>query len=182
MKYAERESPSLAALNDHATQTMPTPGALRRITSRVPTPIALRQVHWYWYRFGHIGVWVRAPCWVDVLWHEEPPFVAITIKIWENLGTRPNPVSPTSGATPKRGSPYPNSRGHAKAWKSVFPTRGATLMRGSLYPQLAGPPQNVRKGTRKMKERAYYRRSPVKEFGFALGLGFCLECTISTSQ
>ena len=59
-------------------------------------------------------------------------------KAWES-------VSPTQGATPKHGSPYPqlkeprksvgvripNSRGHAKAWDSVSPTRGATQKRGS---------------------------------------------------
>ena len=81
-------------------------------------------------------------------------------KAWES-------VSPTRGAAPKRGSPYPqlkgpcqsagvripNSRGHAKVWESVSPTRGATQKRGSPYPQLEGPRQSVGNRTRKMKER-----------------------------
>ena len=32
----------------------------------------------------------------------------------------------------------PNSRGHSEAWESVSPTRGATPQRGSPYPQLKG--------------------------------------------
>ena len=66
-------------------------------------------------------------------------------------------ICPTRGATPKRGSPYPqlegprqsvgvhipNSRGHAKAWESISPTRGATPKRGSPYPQLEGPRQSA---------------------------------------
>ena len=71
--------------------------------------------------------------------------------------TRQNVASPTQGATPKRGSLYPqlkgphrsvgvhipNSRGHAKAWESVSPTQGATPKRGSPYPQLKGARQSV---------------------------------------
>ena len=71
--------------------------------------------------------------------------------------TRQNVASPTQGATPKRGSPYPqikgprqgvgvripNSRGHAKAWGSLSPNQGATPKRGSPYPQLKGPRQSV---------------------------------------
>ena len=74
-------------------------------------------------------------------------------KAWES-------ISPTPGATPKRGSPYPqlegphrslgvripNSRGHAKAWESVSPTRGATPKHGSQYPQLEGPRKSVKVG------------------------------------
>ena len=66
-------------------------------------------------------------------------------------------ISPTQGATPKLGSPYPqlkgprqslgvsilNSRGHAKAWESVSPTQGATAKRGSPYPELKGPHRSV---------------------------------------
>ena len=37
----------------------------------------------------------------------------------------------------------PNSRGHTKAWESVSPTQGATQKRGSPYPQLKGPHQSV---------------------------------------
>ena len=72
------------------------------------------------------------------------------IEAWESL-------SPTQGATPKRGSPYPqlkgplrsvgvripNSRGHSEAWESVSPTQGVTPKRGSPYPQLKGPPRSV---------------------------------------
>ena len=71
-------------------------------------------------------------------------------KVWES-------VSPTQGATPKCGSPYPqlkgpnrsvgvpipNSRGHTEAWESLSPTQGATPKRGSPYPQLKGPHQSV---------------------------------------
>ena len=38
----------------------------------------------------------------------------------------------------------PNPRGHAKAWESISPTQGATPKRGSPYPQLKGPCQSVR--------------------------------------
>ena len=75
-------------------------------------------------------------------------------------------ISPTQGATPERGSPYPqlkgphqsvvvhspnsrghtgawesispNSRGHTKVWESISPTRGATVKHGTPYPQLKG--------------------------------------------
>ena len=124
----------------------------------------------------------------------------------------PSPFPPCSPATPKRGSgsPYPklkgprqnvgvripNSRGHTKAWESVSPTQGATPKhgnpytptrratpkRGSPYPQLEGPHQRVGKSDRKTKETTQYRRSPLKEFGAALGLGLCSECTIVTLQ
>ena len=33
----------------------------------------------------------------------------------------------------------PNSRGHTEVWESVSPTQGATQKRGSPYPQLKGP-------------------------------------------
>ena len=109
-------------------------------------------------------------------------------KVWES-------VSPTQGAMPKRGSLYPqldrprksvgvripNSTGHTKAWESVSPTRGATKC-GSPYPQIEGPRQNVGTRDRTMKERTQYRHSPLKEFGAALGLGFCYEYRIFTSQ
>ena len=39
---------------------------------------ALRRVHWYWFRFRHTQVWIWALCWVDVLWHREPPLAALT--------------------------------------------------------------------------------------------------------
>ena len=81
-------------------------------------------------------------------------------KAWES-------VSPAPTATPKRGSPYrqlqsvgcpypqlngsqqsagvriSKSRGHTKAWKSLYPTQGATPKRASLYPQLKRPHQRV---------------------------------------
>ena len=37
----------------------------------------------------------------------------------------------------------PNSRGHTEAWESITPTRGATPRRGSPSPQLKGPRQGV---------------------------------------
>ena len=58
-----------------------------------PTPIALRRLHVLWFRFRHTQVWVWAPCWLlkdfarDSRGHTEA---------WES-------VSPTQGATPKRG-------------------------------------------------------------------------------
>ena len=62
-------------------------------------------------------------------------------------------ISPTQGAVPKRGSPYPelkgppkragvnhpNSRGHTKARVSITPTQGAIPKRGCPFPQLKGP-------------------------------------------
>ena len=52
-------------------------------------------------------------------------------------------VSPTQGATPKRGSPYPKLKGHTKVRESVSPTQGATPKCGCPYPQLKGPRQSV---------------------------------------
>ena len=66
-------------------------------------------------------------------------------------------ISPTQGATPKRGSPYPqlkgphqsvgvhrlNSRGHTEAWDSISATQGATPKRGNPSPQLKGPHRSV---------------------------------------
>ena len=89
----------------------------------------------------------------------------------------------------------PNSRGHTEAWESVSPTRGATPKRGGPHPQLEGPHGSVgvripnsrghakawERETRK-KERTQYRCSPLKEFGAALGPGVCSECRIFTSQ
>ena len=71
-------------------------------------------------------------------------------KVWES-------ISPTHGATPRRGSPhrklkgprksvgvhYPNSRGHTEVWKSITPTQGDTPKRGSPYPQIKGPHRSV---------------------------------------
>ena len=65
-------------------------------------------------------------------------------KVWE-------PVSPTQGATPKHGSPYPqlkgphrsvgvripNSRGHTKAWESASPTQGASIVEERTVNQLS---------------------------------------------
>ena len=72
-KHVSNAIPLFATLNDHVTQTMPSPVALRRRLSWVPTPIALalaqRRVHWYWFGFGR---------WVDVLWDGEPPLAALT--------------------------------------------------------------------------------------------------------
>ena len=62
-------------------------------------------------------------------------------------------ISPTQGATLKRGSPspqlkrphqsvgfhIPNPRGHAEAWESITPTQGATPKHGSPYPQVKEP-------------------------------------------
>ena len=45
----------------------------------------------------------------------------------------------------------PNSGGHTESWESVSPTQGATPKRGSLYLQLEGPRQSV--GMRDKKER-----------------------------
>ena len=42
-------------------QMVPTPVALQRVLSWVPTPITLWQLHWVWFRFGHTQVWVWAP-------------------------------------------------------------------------------------------------------------------------
>ena len=53
--------------------------------------------------------------------------------------------------------------------------------RGSTYPQLEGPRQSVGKRDTKERKNAI-PRSPLKEFGAALGRGFCSECTIFTSQ
>ena len=67
-------------------------------------------------------------------------------KAWES-------ITPTRGATPKRGSLYPqlkgphqsvgvhhpHSRGHTEAWESIIPTGGATPKRGNPYPKLKGP-------------------------------------------
>ena len=46
------------AFNHLTNHTVPTTVALRRMLSRVPTPIALRRLHWYWFGFGHTWVWV----------------------------------------------------------------------------------------------------------------------------
>ena len=85
--------------------------------------------------------------------------IVLLLSLGQSLSTYKWPrhmesVSPTQGATPKRGSPYPqpkgphqsvgvyipNSRGHTKAWEIVSPTQGATPNCGSPSPQLEGPP------------------------------------------
>ena len=42
-------------------QMAPTPVASRRVLSWVPNSIALRRLHWVWFRFGHTEVWFWAP-------------------------------------------------------------------------------------------------------------------------
>ena len=66
------------------------------------------------------------------------------------------PVTPTQGATQQ-----------SEDCESLTPTQGATQ-------------QSV--GKRNKKERKNAVRSPQKELGAALGLGFCSECRIFTSQ
>ena len=77
------------------------------------------------------------------------------------------PYPQLKGPRQSVGVRIPNSRGHAKAWESVSPTRGATLKRGK---------------ENKKDERKNAMCSPQKEFGAALGLGFCSKCKIFTSQ
>ena len=51
---------------------------------------------------------------------------------------------------------------------------------GSLTPTQGATQQSV--GNRNKKEKKNAVRSPQKEFGAALGPGFCSECRIFTSQ
>ena len=48
-----------------ASHTVPTPVTLRRMLSQVPTLIAARRLHLYWFRFGHTRFWVWALSWPD---------------------------------------------------------------------------------------------------------------------
>ena len=116
------------------------PVALRRMLSRVPNPIALRRVQWYWFRFGHTPVWVWALCWVVILWHGEPPLAQSTSKTRQNIGPRPNPISRTREATPKRGSPYPQLEGPRQSVGFHIPNLRS---HAKAYPQLEGPRQSV---------------------------------------
>ena len=78
-----------------------------------------------------------------------------------------DPCPQLEGPRQSVGVCIPNSRGHAKAWESVSPTRGATPNRGK---------------ENKKDERKNAVHSLQKEFGTALGPGFCSEGRIFTSQ
>ena len=83
-------------------------------------------------------------------WVVRIPHFRYRAKVWEC-------VSPTQGATQRRGSPCPqlmgthnsvgvrilNSRRHTKAWESVSPTQDATRKCGSPYSQLKGDAQKL---------------------------------------
>ena len=123
---------------------------LRRMLSWVPTPIALRRLHVLWFRFRCTHVWVRAPCWpLKIFARGTAP--------WSTCGKMSHPQ--VRGQHQSVGVRIPNSRGHTEAWESVSPTRGAMPKRGSPYPRLEGPRQSVGKKNKKRKERTQYRRS-----------------------
>ena len=55
-------------------QMVPTSVAVRRVLCWVPTPIALRRVHSFWFRFRHTQVWVWAPLAASIfMWGAAPP-------------------------------------------------------------------------------------------------------------
>ena len=50
---------------------------------------------------------------------------------------------PREAATVKSGIWFPQLNGHTQAWESVSPTQGATTKRGSAYANFKGPRQRV---------------------------------------
>ena len=145
-------------------QMVPTPVALQRVFSWVPTCIALRQVTFFWFRFGHTQVWVWAPfatwifqrggapqttCLKEETTHNSaqrncyvtPTFLRVRTTSGGHATTCglrvPNPNS--RGHATKRGLrvPDPNSRGHAtkRGFRVPNPnSRGHATNRGLRFP------------------------------------------------